>query len=594
VKRWSRLLSYFSGERKGIAAAILLMLLGIAANVLKPWPVAVMVDSVIGQKPIPSVIGRVFAGADKLAQLAFLAALILIFHFLQGLFSSGQNYLSIKAGLRGLTRLRRELFEHMQRLSLAFYHRSNQGDLIYRATWDTYSLQTIFQHGIFKFLNAACSLSLMVVVMSRLNLRLTAITVAIFPPMFVTMYFFGRAMNRRSLAAHQADSKVTSLVQENLAALPLVQSYTQEAREQRRFNEQVEAAFSLRMTQHGLEVLYWLIIALLFGIATAGLSWFGAREILAARLTVGELLIFLAYLTQLYEPLNQLTHVGATVSDAGAGVQRIFEILDTVPEVEQRKQIEETARPGAIKKEPPQIRFENVTFGYVESAPVLREISFQIDPGETVAIVGPSGAGKTTLLNLLPRFFDPQTGRITINGANTRDLPLLELRRQIAYVFQEPLLIPATIAENIGYGRESASKDEIMTAARAANAEEFILRLPEGYNTIVGEGAARLSVGEKQRLNIARAFLKNAPVLLLDEPTSALDAETEAAVVESLQRLFTNRTTLMVAHRLSTIEGVDKILVLEQGRISDFGTPEAILKKAGYFSRVAQKSFGKI
>ena len=250
-------------------------------------------------------------------------------------------------------------------------------------------------------------------------------------------------MNRRSLAGHQGDSKVTSLVQENLAALPLVQSYTQEEREQRRFNEQAENAFLKRLLQHRIEVIYWLAIAILFGIATAGLSWFGAGEILAARLTVGELLIFLSYLTQLYEPLNQLTHVGATVSDASAGMQRIFEILDTRVELDHHQG--QTVKDSVPQLKRVEIKFENVTFGYNPSTPVLRGISLHIEAGETVAVVGPSGAGKTTLLNLLPRFFDPEKGEIFLNAKNIRELPLFDLRRQIAYVFQEPLLIPATI-----------------------------------------------------------------------------------------------------------------------------------------------------
>lgn len=566
------------------------MLLAVAANVMKPWPVAVMVDSVIGGKPMPELLRAPLKGMSQAGQLGILALLILAFHFAQGLFSSLQNYLSIRTGLCGLSRLRKQLFDHMQRLSLAFYQRSNQGDLIYRATWDTYALQTIFQQGIFKLFNAAGSLVLMVAVMARLNGRLTLVTISIFPPLFATMYFFGRAMNRRSLAAHQTDSKVTSLVQENIVALPLVQSYTQEAREQARFGGEVDRAFDRRVSQHGLEVLYWFVIATLFGIATAGLSWFGADEILRQRLTIGELLIFLSYLTQLYEPLNQLTHVGATVSDAGAGVQRIFEILDSKPEL---------AEPPAPKElasvtQPPRLRFEGVSFGYDPAAPVLRDISFIIEPGETVAIVGPSGAGKTTLLNLLPRFYDPTTGRITLNDTDLRDLSLKDLRESVAYVFQEPLLLPATIAENISYGRSDASREEIAAAARAAHAESFIQRLPAQYDTLIGEGAARLSVGEKQRINIARAFLKDAAILLLDEPTSALDAETEAEVVQTLKTLFQNRTTLMVAHRLSTIEGVDKILVLENGQITHFAPPHELLVGEGYFSRMSRQGLGRI
>jgi ATP-binding cassette subfamily B protein len=591
VKQWTRVLRYFNGEAKAIAAGVLLMLLAVGASVMKPWPVAVIVDNIIGGKPMRGWISPVLSPMQSSGQIAVLAGLVLLLHLLQGFFSSAQNYLSIKVGLRGLARLRCELFRHMQRLSLAFYQRSNQGDLIYRATWDTYALQTMFQHGFFKLLNAASSLALMVAVMARLNGRLTLVTVATFPPMFLTMYFFGRAMNRKSVAAHQADSKVTSLVQQNIVALSLVQSYTQEPREQARFQERIQSAFLGRVAQHGLEVLYWFVIAALFGVATAGLSWFGADEILRGRLTVGELLIFLSYLGQLYDPLNQLTHVGATVSDASAGMQRIFEILDAPAQAMDSLQ---TAGKASPPTEPPRVQFENLSFGYLPGTRVLRGVSLTIEPGETVAIVGPSGAGKSTLLNLLPRFYDPAEGRLLLDGTDVREFALRALRERIGYVFQEPLLLPATIAENIAYGRPGAARDEVMAAARAANAHEFISKLQAGYDTVVGEGAAGLSVGEKQRINIARAFLKDAPLLLLDEPTSALDAETEAQVVQSLKTLFQNRTTLMVAHRLSTVEGVDKVLVIQNGQVTDFGTPEELLSKPGYFSQITKTSLGKI
>ena len=521
------------------------------------------------------------------SMLALAALAIFLLHSAQGILAALQNYLSIQAGLNGLARLRRELFSWMQRLSVAFYQRRNQGDLIYRATWDTYSLQTIFQHGLFKFLSSFVTVLLMVLVMWRVNIALTLITLAIFPPLIATMYFFGRSMNRRSLAAHQADSKVTSLVQQNLASLPLIQSYTSEERESAHFGVEVENARAARIAQHSMEVTYWLSIAILFGLATAGLTWWGAREILAARLTVGELVIFLSYLGQLYDPLNQLSHVGATVSDANAGTNRIFEVLDArdeVPESPAPKQFPAGA-PGGVE-----IHFSDVTFGYDPAKPVLSGVTFCVNAGETIGIIGPSGSGKTTLLNLVPRFYDPDHGRIEIAGLNVKDISLRELRRNVAFVFQESLLLPGSIAENIRFGGDGASREEIEAAARAANAHEFILKLPQGYDTIVGEGAARLSVGEKQRISLARAFLKDAPILLLDEPTSSVDIETENEIVESLRRLMRGRTTLMAAHRLTTLREVGRIMVVESGRIVEFGAPADLLRSGGYYSRLASSA----
>jgi ABC-type multidrug transport system fused ATPase/permease subunit len=344
-------------------------------------------------------------------------------------------------------------------------------------------------------------------------------------------------------------------------------------------------------------VLYSLALAAGFGLTAAALTWLGAREVMAGRLTVGQLLVFIGYLTQLYEPLNQLSHVGATVSDASAGTQRVLELLDTPREVDDNpdtRPVVSVTDPATTRNSPtPPLRisgnivFDKVSFAYEPRRLVLHNVAVAITAGESVALLGPSGAGKTTLLQLLPRFYDPTDGAVTFEGVDLRALRLRDLRQQIALVPQEPILLLASIAENIAYGRPGASRAEIEAAARAANADAFIAKLPRQYDTIVGEGAARLSAGEKQRINIARAFLKNAPILLLDEPTSALDVESEELVVASLDRLMANRTALLVAHRLSTIRKVDRIVVLDGGRIIESGSPDKLRHSGGYYSRVA-------
>jgi len=586
VKNWSRAIAYFRPELPGVFAALGLMLLSIAASVLKPWPVAILIDNILGQKPFPVWLPEAFKTADRTTAIIFSAVAIFVLHSAQGLFSAIQNFISIKAGLRGLARIRNQLFDWMQRLSLAFYQRSNQGDLIYRATWDTYSIQTIFQQGVFKFLNSLLTLALMLIVMWRVNTSLTMIAAAVFPPLIAAMYFFGRKMNKRSLEAHNADSQVSSFVQQNIATLPIVQSYVREEKEKQEFERQVGNTFQKRVRQHGLEVSYWLMIAMLFGMATGALSWWGGKEIMVQRLSIGELVIFLSYMAQLYEPLNQLSQVGATVSDANAGLSRIFEILDS------KEIVSEPANPVPLttREKGLDVAFEGVTFGYSMDQTVLKGISLEVKAGEIIGLIGPSGAGKTTLLNLIPRFYDPLEGCVRVQGKDIREYRVHELRKNIAYVFQESFLLRGSVTENISYGRPEATASEIERAATLANVHEFILRLPNGYDTIVGEGAARLSVGEKQRISIARAFLKDSPILLLDEPTSSLDAETEFTIIQSLAKLMANRTTFIAAHRFTTLQHAHKILVLGSGRIVEIGTPAELLKSGGYYARLKQIS----
>lgn len=577
----------------------LLLLAGIGMNLLKPWPVAVIVDSVLGHKPLPNWLGDWIGHPSKGSLLALLSLATLIIHLGHGILTSAQNYLAISVGLLGLRRVRDEVFAQLERFSLRFYQGSKTGDLIYRAAWDTYSFQTLFQQGLITFATALLSLILMVIVMCRMNVLLTMASVATVPLLLLSIRIFGRKMRDRGIAAQQADSQVTSLVQQTIHALPLIQSYTREDAEEKKFNAQTAVARETRLSQHGWELVYWLAISVAFSFGAAAIVWLGSIQVQANKLTVGELWIFLAYLTQLYEPLNQLSHVGSTVSSAGAGTQRVLEILDACDEVKDAP----GARPvrgggsqatGPVSNpEPLEIRgnitFDRVTFCYQQEQPVLKEVSFKVSAGESVAIIGPSGVGKTTLLNLLPRFYDPTEGSVRLDGADLRELRVKDLRAHIAWVPQEPALLPATIAENIAYGKPGAVMAEIEAAARAANADVFIAKLPQQYNTLVGEGAARLSVGEKQRLSLARAFLKDAPILLLDEPTSALDTESEELVITSLYELMQARTTIIVAHRLNTIRRAGRILVLRDGKLAEIGTHEALLTQKGYYAQSARE-----
>jgi ATP-binding cassette, subfamily B, bacterial len=587
-----RPLAYFRPDVPRIAVVGALMLANVAANILKPWPLALLVDSVLSGKPLPQWVADHVRDTSQWSLIVKCSLVMLALHIGQGVLSALQNFTAIQVGLRGLTRVRKEVFDHIQRLSMRFHQGASSGDLIYRASWDTYSFQTLFQQGLVTFASAALSLALMVVVMWRVNPRLTAIALITVPALLLIIKVLGKSMRERGTMAQQTDSRVTSLVQQLIAAMPLVQSYTREEVESARFGEQVTTAERARLKQHGWELVYWLAITIVFALGTTAIVWLGAKQVLAGALTVGGLLVFLAYLAQLYEPLNQLSHVGATLASATAATHRVFELLDTEPDVTDARTAlrvvsEEQREVGQrVLVAQGAIRFRDVSFGYRTEGPVLRNVSFHLQAGESCAIIGPSGAGKSTLLSLVPRFFDPDSGIVCLDETNLRDLRVKDLRRHVAVMLQEPIILPATVAENIACGKAGATRAEIESAARAANAHDFIMRLPKAYDTVIGEGAARVSVGERQRINIARAFLKDAPVLLLDEPTSALDSESEATVVASIFNLMRGRTTLIVAHRLSTIQRVDKVLVLEAGEVTAFGSREELLAQEGYFARI--------
>lgn len=601
MNRLFRVLGFFRAERLRMALALALLLASIVAGLLRPWPLALMVDHVLGHAPQPAWWPRALASWDRPVQLLLLAGATLAAQAAQILLSAGYEYLAIRAGLGGLARVRRALFDHLQGLSPRQLQSASAGDLLYRATWDVYAFQTLFQQGVFKLTHGLLTLALMLVVMARIDLVLTAVALALAPALGIAMRTFGGQMHRRSLLAHQADGQLSSRIQQTLSALPIIQSFTRERHESERFAGMTRTALGCRMDQHRWEVFYLLAVGLLFAAGTAAVIWLGATRVLSGQATLGGLLVFLAYLAQFHEPLNQLSHLGATASDAWAGTQRVFELLDRPSPIADSPSARSavsaapaTSSSGGADVSSSDARavpvaghlsLENVSFGYQAGRPALSEVNLNIRAGEWIALAGHSGAGKTTLLHLIPRFHDPEQGRVLMEGIDLRELRLRDLRSLVALVPQEPVLFPGTIAENIAFGRPGARLEEIELAARQARADSFIQALPAGFGTLVGESHQRLSTGEIQRLSLARAFLKNAPVLLLDEPTSALDIETEAAILDILRTLMRGRTTLVATHRPAALRLVDRVCLLEQGRITQCDSHEALTRLSGFYGR---------
>ena len=554
-----------------------------ALELLKPWPLKIIIDNVLSGKPLPWAPA---VGWSPHRLLLFSCIGLVVVYVMLGGLHILNNYTTIRIGQGMVNDLRRDLYSHLQRLSLSFYHRQQLGDLMYRITADTMGIQTLTMNGLFAILSASVLLGGMLIVMFWVDWYLTLLALAVCPALFCAIALLNKKMSLAATEAHQKGSTVYSVVQRTLSGMRVIQAFTKEEDEGRRFLQASTESLAAELRLYNLQNFYYAVVNLTIAAGTAAILWVGTRHVLAGDLSVGEMIVFTSYLASLYGPINSIFQTYGLVQSAKAGVCRAFEILESEERLPDGSRVFQPLGPRG------QISFEDVSFGYDASQPVLKKINLHVAAGKKIAIVGPTGAGKSTLVSLLPRFYDPQSGRVKIDGVDIREFELKSLRRKIAMILQPPLVFPLTIRENIAYGRPDASMEEIVSAAQVAQVHEFVEQLPQKYETVVSEQGASLSEGQKLRLTIARGILLNAPILILDEPTSSVDSETEALIMDGLEQLMAGRTTFIIAHRLSTVRQADLILVLRDGHVVEQGTFNELLRRRGPFASLYRTQFG--
>jgi ATP-binding cassette, subfamily B, bacterial len=577
----AKLYPFLRPYRWQIAWVLAQILLIAGFELFKPWPLQIVVDNVLGGKPSP--LSRLGLATGGLLLFACLA--IVIVHFGGGALTLSHNYTAIRVGQNMVNDLRGALYGHLQRLSLAYHGRQRIGDLLYRITADSFAVQTLIMNGVLPIVSAVILLAGMLIVLFPLDPSLTLLALAIVPVLFVLISGFNRKIVDVATEVRTTESRVYSLVQSAIAAIKIVQAFTKEEEEHRRFMGASWESLRATLRLYSWQTLYSGSVNAVIAAGTALVVYAGAHAVLSGVLTIGQLIVFVSYLAQLYAPINTMTQSWGMIAGARAGARRVFEVLDTEPDLaDGARSFPPHGARGAVA-------WRGVAFRYRPDIPVLDSIELQVASGAKLAIVGPTGAGKSTLLGLLPRFYDPTAGVVEIDGVDIREYRLESLRRQIALVLQPPLIFPLSVRDNIAYGRPGADDAAIERAARLACIDQLIASLPNGYDTVIAESGVSLSEGEKQRLTIARALLRDAPILILDEPTSALDVATEALVMAGIERLMEGRTTFIIAHRLSTVRRCDRIAVLRQGCVVEEGTLPELLRRDGIFADYYRTQF---
>lgn len=555
-----------------LAGITALSLFSLPLTLLYPLPLKIAVDNVLGHQPLSPFLNAVMPGSPTRAvELGFAVAVLLAIAVLVNIQALASWWLQTYTGEKLVWDFRAGLLDHVQRLPLSFHDRYGTSDSVYRIQHDAPSIQYVTIQGIVPLIAALATLSGMIVVTARIDGSLALVAIGITPLLFVLSLACSRQVRRRSQEIKLLDSSAMSIIQEVMGSIRLIKAFGQENHEHERFVRQSSARMAGQVKLAIRQSIFNLLIGLTIAAGSATALGIGVHHVRQGRLTIGSLLLVMAYIAQMYQPLQLLSTKTTDLQSWLVSLERVFVLLDQDPEITQSpKALPLTRATGHFA-------FRNVSFGYDQGSRGLQNVSFEIRPGARVGIVGSTGAGKTTLLNLLMRFYDPTEGGVLLDGVDLREYRIADLRRQFAVVLQEPVMFAASVAENIAYGKRDATDEEIVSAARAASSHEFILGMKHGYETRIGEHGTGLSGGERQRISLARAFLRDSPVLILDEPTSSVDVRTEAAIMEATEELMKNRTTFMIAHRLNTLKTCDVILVLEQGRLVEVrqGTGEA-------------------
>ena len=577
-----KLLPYLRPYRLRFLWALAQVFLVAGFDLMKPWPLQIVLDNVLGGKPVTAL---ALEGLPATALLILACVGMVFVQFGSAALTLLHNNTAIGVGQRMVNDLQGALYSHLQRLSLAFHSRQQVGDLMLRITGDSFAVQTMLMNGLLPIVSAVVLLGGMLVILFPLDPTLTILSVVVIPPLFILIGYFNRRIAGVATEVRDADSQVFSIVQWAMSSIKVVQAFTREEDEHSRFMGASRTYLGFTLKLYNWQTLYSGAVNTLIAAGTALVVYAGAQSVISGRLSVGHLIVFISYLAQLYVPVNQLTQSWGLIASAQISARRVFEILDTEADLNDGPQVMTPAAARGV------IEWRGVSFRYRAETPVLREINFSVEQGMKVAVVGPTGAGKSTMLGMLPRFLHPSTGCVTIDGVDVREFTLKSLRRQIAMVLQPPLIFPISVRDNLAFGRPDATQVEIEEASHLASIDTLIASLPQGYDTVIGEAGTTLSEGEKQRLTIARALLRDAPILILDEPTSALDVETEARVMDGINALTRGRTTFIIAHRLSTIRDCDLILVLKDGVIAEYGDFAQLLQQKGVFAGLYNTQF---